>query len=153
MLRPWRIHPARRRAIALVRPFVERTRLARKIPNSVWLDPYFVGFIGMLVTLAAARNPTVLHNDELAAVQSSAWAAITGMQREMIGDELCSLSADHDPRFEQGCINAANFLSVTQTTAPEPPLGAQHSIEERPADALWERYFIEALDDFVRSNV
>jgi hypothetical protein len=150
MLRPWKIYPARRRALALVRPFVERTRIARSIPDSAWLDPYFVGFIGMLVTLAASGGLRALGNDELAAVQSGAWAAITGMRREMIGDEICSLSADHDVRFEQGCVNAASFFMATQTIRPGPPLGSPGGPEERPTDALWDRFFVEPLDEYLR---
>jgi len=150
MLRPWKIYPARRRAVTLVRPFVERTRSARQIPDSAWLEPYFVGFVGMLVTLAGGAGLRALGNDELAAVQCGAWAAITGMQREMIGDEICSLSAERDARFEHGCVNAATFFTATQAIRPGAPLGSPGGVEERPADALWDRFFIEPLDEYLR---
>jgi hypothetical protein len=58
-----------------------------------------------------------LDNDDLASVQSRSWAAITGLRSELIGDEICSLSAAHDERFEMGCRNALAFFQALQSEA------------------------------------
>ena len=106
-----------RSAVATILPFVERSRAAREIPDSLWFDPYFVGFLGMLITLTASWNTRSLGNDAMADVQSKSWAEITGMSSELIGDEICSLSAAHDERFELGCRNALSFFQALQSEA------------------------------------
>lgn len=63
MLRVLKTQRARRRAVTMISPFVKRSRAAREIPDSIWFDPYFVGFISMLITCgsnwdAATRCPS-----------------------------------------------------------------------------------------------
>src|SRR4029077_9187175 len=89
MFRVLKTQRARRSAVAAISPFVKRSRASREIPDSLWFEPYFVGFMGLLITLMAPRAPS-LDTDDLAAVQSGSWAAITGMRADLIGDEICS---------------------------------------------------------------
>jgi hypothetical protein len=153
MFRVLKTRRARRSAVATILPFVERSRTLHDIPDSLWFDPYFVGFLGMLITLRASWSARSLGNDALADVQSKSWAEITGMHRELIGDEICSLSAAHDERFEMGCRNALSFFQALQTEAgadlypgrPEDP-------DQQARAALWARYFDVYVTDFLNAN-
>lgn len=153
MFRVLKTRQARRSAVASILPFVERSRAAREIPGSLWFDPYFVGFLGMLITLTASWNARTLGNDDLAAVQSKSWAEITGLNRELIGEEICSLSAAHDERFELGCRNALSFFQALQSEAgtdlyPDRPEDAN----QQARVALWARYFDTYVTDYLNAN-
>ena len=153
MFRVLKSRQARRSAVATILPFVEHSRAAREIPDSLWFEPYFVGFLGMLITLTASWHTRSLGNDDLADVQSKSWAAITGLNRELIGEEICSLSAAHDERFELGCRNALAFFQALQSEAgadlypgrPEDP-------EQQARAAIWARHFDTYVTDYLNAN-
>ena len=109
----WRIRQARKAAVASIRPFVETSRHRMNgIAESVWLDPYMVGFVGTLVTLAAERRSATLRTQAMGLVQADAWADITGARPDLIGEEICFLSAARSKDFETGCRNAARFFGA-----------------------------------------
>jgi hypothetical protein len=150
MLRVLKTQRARRRAVTMISPFVKRSRAAREIPDSIWFDPYFVGFISMLITLIGSQNGR-LSNDDLAAVQSRSWAAITGMRAELIGDEICSLSAAHDERFELGCRNALSFFEALQSGEALADLfrGRPDDPEQLKRTALWAQHFDSYVSEYL----
>lgn len=147
MFRVWKTHAAKRSAVSAILPFVRASRLARSIPDSVWLDAYFVGFLGMLITLTASRAVRSLDNDEMGAVQNGAWCAITGMKDGLVGDEICALSADRDPQFEMGCRHAHAFFAALQYRDARLALAAGAQEEPDPQTSLWARYFDAFVDD------
>ena len=109
----WRMRQARKAAVASIAPFVETSRhRLNGIAESVWLDPYMVGFVGTLVTLAAERRSATLRTQAMGLVQADAWADITGARPDLIGEEICFLSAGRSKDFETGCRNAARFFGA-----------------------------------------
>jgi hypothetical protein len=154
MFRVLKTQRARRSAVAAISPFVKRSRAAREIPDSLWFEPYFVGFMGMLITLMASRDQS-LDTDDLAAVQSGSWAAITGMRADLIGDEICSLSADHDVRFELGCRNALSFFQVLQSGEAMSDLfqGRPEDPEQQLRTAHWSRHFDAYVNDYMITHM
>jgi hypothetical protein len=150
MFRVLKTQRARRLAVATILPFVKRSRAAHDILDSLWFDPYFVGFLSMLITLTASWNARSLDTDDLAAVQSGSWAAITGMRSELIGDEICSLSAAHDERFELGCRNALSFFQALQSEAGADLYpGRPDDPEQQKRVALWARYFDSYVSEYL----
>jgi len=151
VLKTWQ---ARRSAVAAILPLVEHSRASRAIPDSVWFDPYFVGFLGMLITLAASAKTGSLDTDDLAAVQSGSWADITGLRRELIGDEICSLSAARDARFELGCQNALSVFQAVQSNegADLFPGRPDERIQQARA-AIWARHFDSYLSEYLDMNM
>ena len=106
----WKSGQGRKAAVAAINPLVERSRQRLLgIPEIVWLDPYMIGFMIMLITLIAKREAKVRTSQALAHAQSSAWAAITGMRGDLVGEEVALLSATRDEAFEIGCYNALVF--------------------------------------------
>ena len=154
MLRVLKTRRTRRSAVTMILPFVKRSRSAREIPDSIWFEPYFVGFISMLITLIASRNGG-LSNDDLAAVQSGSWAAITGLRPELIGDEICTLSAAHDERFETGCRNALSFFQALQSGEAMADLfrGRPDDPEQLKRMALWSQHFDSYVSEFLNENM
>jgi hypothetical protein len=143
----WKTYVGRRTAVEEIRPLLEGTRLRLGgIPDTAWQDPYVVGFLGMLISSIATNRAGRLDTDDLAAVQSSAWADITGMPGEMVGEEMCFLSASNDSRFIFGCRNAETFLEALRAGQPR---AGQLDVDETvalPAEResrsiLWSRYF------------
>jgi hypothetical protein len=147
----WKAYRGRRAAAAAITPFIDGTRLRLgDIPDSAWHDPYIIGFLGMLITVAATRLVGSFDTDTLAAVQAGAWTDITGMPGDVIGEEICFLGAANDARFLSGCSNAESFFQaldaasrqreqVLDTALRPPPVveGAGHDV----GSALWSRYF------------
>lgn len=150
MFRVWNTFRARRSAVAAIRPFVESSRSKLEIPDSLWLSPYFVGFLGMLITLVAARTVRALDTDELAAVQSRSWAAITGMNANLIGDEICALSAAQDPGFATGCSNALAVFEAFHAREADFTLGLPGP--GRIASALWAQHFDGQVTEHLNAN-
>jgi hypothetical protein len=150
MFRVLKAERARRSAVAAILPFVNGSRAKREIPDSLWFDPYFVGFLGMLITLTASWKARSLDNDDLASVQSRSWAAITGMRSELIGGEICSLSAAHDERFEMGCRNALAFFQALQSGAGADiyPDNADDP-EQQARVALWAHHFDSHVSEYL----
>jgi hypothetical protein len=143
-------YQARRSAVAMIRPFVKRSRTKCEIPDSMWFDPYFVGFMGMLITLAASRSGQSFDTDDLAAVQSGSWAAITGMNADLIGDEICALSAACDKRFDLGCRNALSFFQTFQSDQLNAPFLRGEAAEQVQTSAVvWSRHFEAFVTEYL----
>ena len=117
MLTFWKVHHGRRAVVTAISPFIEHSRrICNDIPARAWLDPYMVGFIATLITLIAKRRYRSLEGNALAWIQASAWADLTGLDPEMIGEEICLLSEAGNRLFELGCQNGVRFF---QSLFPE----------------------------------
>jgi hypothetical protein len=162
MLDLWKTYQGRKAAVAALQPFVERSRRKfQDIPAATWLDPYLIGFMATLITLTVKRRYQPIANNALASIQSSAWAEITGIDADIIGEEICILSTSRNRPFEQGCQNGVRFFqvlfpdqrqllmhdvdqlgdafaSVTVASAFEP---AENEGLNLDADGLWTQYF------------
>lgn len=136
--------------MAAILPLVNASRAKCEIPDSLWFEPYFVGFLGMLITLTAFWKARSLDNDNLASVQSRSWAAITGLRSELIGAEICSLSAAHDERFEIGCRNALAFFQALQSeVGPDLYPEEADDREQQARAALWARHFDSYVNEYL----
>jgi hypothetical protein len=119
------------------------------LPDSVWREPYVVGFLGMLITLHATRNAGSLGAAALASAQAGAWSDITGMAANLVGEEICFLTAAGDRAFDLGCRNATSFFEAVALLDREneesllkdriSPVDCGDAEEDR--SALWARYF------------
>jgi hypothetical protein len=154
----WIARRGRRAAVAAIAPLVakSRHRLGR-IPERAWLDPYVVGFMMMLITLAAQRAVNISDSQTLGAVQTEAWTEITRMRISTIGEETLHLSATEHKAFESGCRNAIAFdLALYGTSVAGVsdglsdrideldlyPTGLPHSAGDRERIVgLWQYYF------------
>ena len=113
MLEFWRTWRARKAAVDIIRPLVERTRFVNgRIDERDWMDAYMIGFMAMLITLVAERHFRSIGQDALGNVQADAWQEITGLPGALVGEEICLLSSTRDPEFELGCENAAAFVAA-----------------------------------------
>jgi hypothetical protein len=148
MLGLWKTYRGRRAAADRIVPLVEasRRRLGG-IPDSVWQDPYVIGFVGMLITLIATRTASSLSSEDLAAVQAGAWADITGKSGDVLGEDICFLAASNDNRFIAGCRDAESFaVALDNASLESEQLRDQATISLAPdgseiRSALWSRYF------------
>lgn len=126
----WKARRARRAALRAIAPLVAGTRLRLDgIADRAWSDPYVVGFLAMLATLAAERRVGGLSPDILGLVQAETLAAIAGLPADTLGERIFTLSAAGDHRFEIGRCNALLFA------AGAPPLPEGGAAGE-PATAL-----------------
>jgi len=106
----WVAWRGRRAVVAAVGPLVERSRCRlTRIPELAWLDPYMVGFLVMLISFVAKREVRGIDSQALGLVQIEAWAAITGMTSDLIGEEVLLLSISDHGEFNEGCRNAISF--------------------------------------------
>jgi hypothetical protein len=143
----WKTYRGRRAAVAQINPLVDGTRLRLgNIPDTAWQDPYVIGFLGMLITSIATYHTGSLDTDDLAAVQAGAWADITGMPGDLVGEEMCFLSASNDSRFISGCRNAEAFIQALDAAVPRSEQLDEEHAPSPPAEreirsALWSRYF------------
>jgi hypothetical protein len=143
----WKTYRGRRAAVAQISPLLDGTRLRLgHIPDAAWHDPYVIGFLGMLITSIATYHTGSLDTDDLAAVQAGAWADITGMPGDLVGEEMCFLSASNDSRFIFGCRNAESFIRALDAAVPQSEQLDEGLSGSLPADreirsALWSRYF------------
>lgn len=155
----WKTRRARRAAVATIAPLVERSRdRLSGIPERIWLDPYMVGFIVMLITLLAKREVDALDSHALGLVQCEAWSEVTEMRSDLIGAEVIHLSAAHHKVFELGCADAVAFdlalygtstagvfdlgsgmMDDTLSTCMNNP--ARKISENQDILALWDHYF------------
>ncbi|WP_349371521.1 hypothetical protein [Salinarimonas sp.] len=88
--------------------------------DSVWLDPYLIGYLGTLITLTAKRKTGPLNEEALAGVQETAWTRLTGLDGSLFGTEILLLSRTPTGAFRAGCRNGAAFFSAL-TGEPVPP--------------------------------
>jgi hypothetical protein len=150
MFSVWNTFRGSRSAVAAIRPFVEHSRMQIEFPDSVWLSPYFVGFLGTLITLIASRAVQALDTDELASVQTKSWAMITGMHPALIGSEISTLSAACHPHFTMGCHNACAVFEGLNALEPDcpPELGGGNTL----ASALWAQYFDAEVAEYLAAR-
>jgi hypothetical protein len=149
----WKAFRGRRAAAGQIIPLVDGTRLRLgNIPDTAWHDPYVIGFLGMLITFIATRSIGPLDTDDLAAVQAGAWTDITGMPGDLVGEEICFLSASNDNRFILGCRNAESFVGALAATGRQGErldegAAASQSADLEVRSALWSRYFDAQLTE------
>ncbi len=106
----WKARQGRRAAVAAILPLVERSRTrCQGITAGTWLDPYMIGFMMMLITLTARHKVSEMDSLFLGLVQQEAWAEITGMRPELVGERALNLSASGSRTFALGCQNAVAF--------------------------------------------
>lgn len=143
----WKAFRGRRAAAGQIIPLVAGTRLRLgNIPDTAWRDPYVIGFLGMLITFIATRSTGPLDTSDLAAVQAGAWTDITGMPGDLVGEEICFLSASNDNRFMFGCRNAESFVQALAAAGRQGERLDQGAAASLSADlevrsTLWSRYF------------
>ncbi len=152
------VRKGRNAAFATISPFVEESRRRLGgINDEIWLNPYMVGFMATLITLVAQRAIGPLGSHALGLIQSDAWARITGLSGELIGEEISYLSSSENKDFAAGCCDAAAFLDALigepvreatdewQLAVATASIGARSSAnfdELNPgALALWSLYF------------
>lgn len=138
----------RKAAVRTLAPFVERSRQRLTgIPDDIWMDPYIIGFICTVITVEAKREVTSLGTQSLGYVQSRAWADITGLSADVIGEEISLLSMSRNGEFINGCRRGMSFVQALHGAAPDgsPP-------DAQGLDAFNE--MVEALDiDEVDENL
>jgi hypothetical protein len=155
----WNTRRGRKAAVATIAPLVAKSRHRLDgIPERVWLDPYVIGFIMMLITLEARRAVNISDSQTLGAIQMEAWSDITEQRLGAIGEETLHLSAMEHKAFESGCENAIAFdLALYGTSAAGVADAATHRWDAaldlyatgpqqpvRASDdvmALWQHYF------------
>lgn len=105
-----RIRRARKAACAAISPLIEKSRhRLGGISDAAWSDPYIVGFIVMLISIAARVEVGKIEERALCHVQAEAWENITARRYDLIGEEVLLLSAARNHDFEIGCRNAITF--------------------------------------------
>lgn len=131
------VYRARRAAVSVIAPLVEssRERLGQDFMLAAWLRPYIVGFLSMLITLIAREETgRRLSDDMLARTQLDAWRAITGLDDDRIGEDICLLSAAREERFMAGCADAVRFASAYYGLHVDPPLVSDEAIDAWDVD-------------------
>jgi hypothetical protein len=114
----WKVRRGRKAAVATILPLVEESRLrCQGIADGTWLDPYMIGFMTMLITLAARHKVSRIDSLFLGLVQQEAWAKITGMSPEVLGEHALNLSVSDNRMFALGCQNAIAFDAVLERSA------------------------------------
>lgn len=131
MIRPWRTAQAVRAATTVIGPLVAASRArVGPVPESAWLQPYMLGFMAMLIALVAAhRTQGRIDSDQLGLAQIRAFARITGVMDDSVGEQLCLLSAAGDESFLSGCRNALNFLKA---------YNGEHDPDDPDIEDVWE---------------
>ena len=121
MLGIWKSQKAARAATDLISPWVDQSRRRHgDIPYEVWRSPYVIGFVGMLVSLIVEdSSERRMGDDAIGLAQMDAWANITGVRDNLIGEEICLLSSNGHPEFLKGCVDAERFMQVLDGS-PDP---------------------------------
>ena len=109
-----RARRARQAAVAALAPLIEQSRRrCGPAVDAAWRQPYMIGFLSMLITLAAmssTRRP--LSRDELGLAQIESWSRLTRLPDDSIGEDIQLLSAERNGAFVEGCANALDFWSA-----------------------------------------
>lgn len=120
----------RRAAVTTLRPML-RASEARLgfIPPGSLRTPYMIGYLSMLISIIAVWSTRGrLRGEELGVAQIEAWMQLTGQADDLIGEEICLLSADADPDFVEGCRNARMFIEAYRGALdPDVVMGALES--------------------------
>jgi hypothetical protein len=145
MFRLLTIRRGRKLAIALMYPLVADSR--RKLPwldGAAWSDPYVQGFIATAITLILARVSGKISSDRIGNVQTSTWRAITGLDGEVFGENVCLFSTERNPLFDDGCRNAMQFIRQLDHDDPAWPAYQHGPVPAHTQATLrrhWEQYF------------
>lgn len=146
-------------AVATIRPLVEASRRRLNgVPNSIWLEPYIVGLLVMLITITTKRTSHPIRQSTLCRVQAAAWQRITGIKYR-IGEEVILLSEAHDQQFMAGCVDANRIAEELYGTDARPSydgrdpawdtLSLDVDTQSTPDIAAWhqtfERYVVNRL--------
>jgi hypothetical protein len=106
----WQVYRARKMSIRRLRPFVDRSRWRMGEDfDDLWSSAYRIGFLTTLITLAAQRAAIGIDPDGLGLVQLGAWAELTRVSPDLIGEKIMSLSLNQDADFINGCRCAMLF--------------------------------------------
>ena len=120
MLQFFATRRTRKHAIDDIAPFLELSRRRLNgIPDAAFTNPYMIGYLSALITLCAKRFMPSIGTSGLALVQSEAWARMTGLSGDLLGEETCYLSAARHPEFLDGCHNALKFYQALNGEACE----------------------------------
>lgn len=153
-----RVRRARKAACAAISPLIAKSRLRLgAIPDAAWSSPYVVGFMVMLITIAAKTEIGKIEGQPLCLVQAGAWQDITGIKSSLIGEEVILLNAARNRDFEIGCQNAMTLGSMlignSILTSSRRTEWDERNLDLRDNDAtiiwserddvsaLWERFF------------
>ncbi len=164
-----KVRKARKAACAAISPMVARSRRRLgDIPSTAWSDPYIVGFMVMLITIAAKIEIGKIEGQTLCLVQAKAWEEITNIRPNPIGEEILLLNAARNRDFEIGCQNAMTFgsmligNSIMNAGADRGWHDRHHDFHDINADviwsdrddvaALWERFFDEHVSEHTFDN-
>lgn len=150
-----RVRRARKAACEV--PWSRSAHRLGAIPDAAWSSPYVVGFMVMLITIAAKTESGKIDGQPLCLVQAGAWQDITGTRSSLIGEEVFLLNAARNRDFEIGCQNAMTPGPMLMGSSI-PASGRSTEWQERNLDvrdndatviwsdrgdvsALWERFF------------
>lgn len=163
-----KVRRAHRAATAVISPMVEKSRhRLGGISDLTWSDPYMVGFMVMLITIAARIEAGKIEGEALCRVQARSWEDITTIRSGLIGEEVLLLSTSCNRDFETGCRNAFTFGSMLVGNSilfagagtgwqdrPRDLQEADSTITERDdVSAAWERFFDAHVSAYVRDNM
>lgn len=137
----WHSWRARRRAVAMIAPLVaaSRQRLG-PIPDHVWLQPYPLGFMTMLISLVAvSATRGRLVGERLGLAQILAWHELSGVNDDQVGEQILLLSAQRDSDFMAGCADAASFHAACREGWSATPAGSFAQLPDGLADdPVWQ---------------
>jgi len=93
--------------VAALTPLIEQSRRRLNVVSAtVWLDPYMLGFMAMLITALARSEQRSLSDADLCFIQAQAWSDLTELSADLFGREVLLLAEADDPYFFQGCSDA-----------------------------------------------
>jgi hypothetical protein len=93
----------------MIAPLLVQSRQRVAFSGEVWLEPYLIGFMAMLIAYIATRRVASIDSDTLALIQAEVWHEITDHDESVLAEELIRLSLGQDQMFEAGCRNGASF--------------------------------------------
>lgn len=101
---------ASKAAVAALAPMLRHSRQRMGgIGDDVWVDPYVVGFLVMLISIAARLEIADIGEAPLRRVQARAWRAVTSARGELMTEQLAVFDATRDDDFVRGCQDAVRF--------------------------------------------
>jgi hypothetical protein len=164
MLQLLKVRRGRNAAIAAIGPLLEGSRYRLDgIPDSVFAEPYMLGFLSVLISAAAKHAVPSADPQSLGLIQAETLSRLTGISADLFGENICYLSGTRHKDFVDGCMNALAFAAAldgrgTQATVADPAafpgqLLDDGSLRVRAGDAvagsaheLWQQYFEARID-------
>jgi hypothetical protein len=145
------VRRARKAAVATISPIVEHSRRTLGgISETVWSDPYIIGFILMLISVVAKLESQGISENALSRIQRKAWNDITSAPGSAAAEQLVLLNSLRNRDFELGCQNAAAFSSILFGTAillegGRPPIpdviSESASTQREDVNLAWVQFF------------